>query len=73
MALPQAGVGTEISDERDCKQRDAYASAHAAIRAVEIKPGVRFACAAVTHCSRFRRLTNRRNSVRPIASIISQA
>ena len=32
-----------------------------------------FACAAVTHCSKFLRLTSRRNSVRPIASIIKVA
>ena len=55
-------------------QRDDDAAAHAAIGARRDRSwGLRFVCAAVTHCSRFRRLTKRRNSVRLIASVISHA
>ena len=43
---------------------DGHASAHGPIGARGRAAGSSFACAAVTHSSRFRRLTNRRNSVR---------
>ena len=50
-----------------------HGPAHPVIDAAEVRSKADFACAAVTHSSKFRRVTYTRKSVRTIASVINHA
>ena len=67
------GVGVQIPNQRRGAHRDDNASAHTPVGAVEIELGTEVRLSGSDPLKQVARLTNSRNSVRPIASIISHA